>query len=77
MSLCHPVLASSKNWRRLLIQRSGLALHLIESLDPGTDEDAEELWLEEAEKRLARFDAGDTEARPANDVLSEIRNKIG
>ncbi len=58
-------------------ERARLALHLIESLDPGTDEDTEELWLEEAEKRLARFDAGDTEARPANDVLSEIRNKIG
>ncbi len=58
-------------------ERARLALHLIESLDPGTDEDAEALWLEEVEKRLARFDAGETEARPANDVIAEIRNKIG
>lgn len=26
-------------------ERARLALKLIESLDPGTDEDAEELWL--------------------------------
>ena len=58
-------------------ERARLALRLIESLDPGTDEDTEALWLEEAERRLARYDAGETEARPANDVIAEIRNKIG
>jgi len=58
-------------------ERARLALHLIESLDPGTDEDAEALWLEEAERRLARYDAGETEALPANDVISDIKNKLG
>lgn len=58
-------------------ERARLALRLIESLDPGADEDAEELWLEEAERRLARYDAGETEALPANDVIAEVRNKIG
>lgn len=58
-------------------ERARLALRLIESLDPGTDEDTELLWLEEAERRLARYEAGETEARPANDVIAEIRNKIG
>ena len=33
-------------------ERARLALSLIESLDPGSDEDAEALWLEEADKRL-------------------------
>ena len=58
-------------------ERARLALRLIESLDPGIDEDTETLWLEEAERRLARYDAGETEARPANDVIAEIRNRIG
>ncbi len=57
--------------------RARLALNLVESLDPGTDEDAEELWLDEAERRLADYDAGKTESRPVNDVISEIKSKIG
>ena len=58
-------------------ERARLALQLIESLDPGTDEDAEALWLQEAEKRLARYDAAENKALPANDMISDIRNKIG
>ena len=58
-------------------ERARLALKLIESLDPGTDEDAEELWLDEAERRLAEYDAGKTKSRPVNDVVSEIKSKLG
>ena len=58
-------------------ERARLALRLIESLDPGTDEDAEALWLEEAERRLARYDAGETEAQAASHVISDIQNKLG
>lgn len=57
-------------------ERARLALTLIESLDPGDDEDAEELWLDEAERRLREYEAGSTVARPANDVISEIRRKL-
>ena len=57
--------------------RARLALQLIESLDPGTDEDAEGLWLDEAERRLADYDAGKTESRPVDDVISEIKSKLG
>ena len=56
-------------------EKARLALKLIESLDPGTDEDAEELWLEEAERRLEDYDAGRTKSRPVNDVISEIQSK--
>lgn len=58
-------------------ERARLALKLIESLDPGTDEDAEELWLDEAEKRLAEYDAGEIESLPVNDVISEIKSRLG
>ncbi len=57
--------------------RARLALKLIASLDPGTDEDADELWLDEAERRLSDYDAGTTEARPADEVISEIEQKLG
>ena len=58
-------------------ERARLALQLIESLDPGSDEDAEALWLEEAQRRLADYDAGNTEARPVDDVIAEIEQKLG
>ena len=57
-------------------ERARLALKLIESLDPGDDEDAEKLWLDEAERRLKEYEAGNTVARPAHDVISEIRRKL-
>ncbi len=56
--------------------RARLALSLIESLDPGTDEDAEALWLDEAEKRLKAYDAGKTQSRPVNDVIVEIKSNL-
>ncbi|MCH8135145.1 MAG: addiction module protein [Proteobacteria bacterium] len=56
-------------------ERARLALKLIESLDPGEDEDAKELWLDEAQRRLADHDSRETVARPADDVLSEIEAK--
>ena len=58
-------------------ERARLALRLIESLDPGSDEDTEELWLDEAERRLSEYDAGLTEARPVDEAIAEIEKKIG
>jgi putative addiction module component (TIGR02574 family) len=57
-------------------ERARLALKLIESLDPGTDEDAEELWLDEAERRLSEYDAGKLKSRPVSDVVAEIKSRI-
>ncbi len=56
--------------------RARLAMSLIESLDPGTDEDAEALWLDEAEKRLKTYDAGKTKSRPVNEVIAEIKSGL-
>jgi putative addiction module component (TIGR02574 family) len=56
--------------------RARLALSLIESLDPGTDEDAEALWLDEAEKRLKAYDAGETQSRAVNEVVAEIKSGL-
>lgn len=57
-------------------ERAKLALKLIESLDPGQDIDAEELWLDEAERRLREYDSGKTTARSARDAISEINRKL-
>ena len=59
-----------------LKDRARLALSLIESLDPGTDEDAEALWLDEAEKRLKAYDAGKTESHRVKDVIAEIKSGL-
>lgn len=57
-------------------ERARLALKLIESLEPGRDEDVDALWLDEAERRLARYDAGATQARDAEETISEIEAQL-
>ncbi|NNC66213.1 MAG: addiction module protein [Gammaproteobacteria bacterium] len=57
-------------------ERARLALKLIESLEPGRDEDVDELWLEETERRLARYDAGGSGSQDADEALSEIEAQL-
>jgi putative addiction module component (TIGR02574 family) len=57
-------------------ERARIALKLLESLDPGKDEDVSELWLQEAERRLAAYDAGETDAQGAEEVFSEIERQL-
>jgi putative addiction module component (TIGR02574 family) len=56
--------------------RARLALALIESLDPGKDEDVDELWLDEAERRIAAYDAGETKSRNADESLLDIERQL-
>jgi len=56
--------------------RARLALRLIESLEPGRDEDVDELWLDEAERRLKKYDEGTTEAFDAKEAISEIERNL-
>ncbi len=55
--------------------RAELAAQLILSLDRGADDDAEVAWDQELARRQRRMDAGKSKSRPADDVLTEIRNK--
>jgi hypothetical protein len=57
-------------------ERARIALKLIESLDPGADEDVSELWLEEAEQRLAAYDSGEHASVGADDALAEIERRL-
>lgn len=56
--------------------RARIALKLIESLEPGKDEDVSDLWLDEAERRLAAYDAGETSARDADELLVEVEQQL-
>ena len=48
--------------------RATLAEKLLASLEEITEEEAEQLWAEEAERRLNEYRAGRAEAVPADEV---------
>jgi len=57
-------------------ERARLARRLVESLDVAEDLNAEQSWLDEAERRLADYRAGVTEARPAFDVFADVERRL-
>jgi putative addiction module component (TIGR02574 family) len=56
--------------------RARLAMDLIKSLDNQDDTDAEELWLQEAERRYREYREGNLSARPAEDVFLDAYAKL-
>ena len=58
-------------------ERALLAEHLLATLDLGCDQDAEELWLREAERRYQQYRAGNIGSKPAEQVFedADIRPK--
>lgn len=52
--------------------RARLVRRLIATLDSGEDQDAEQLWLDEAERRLAAHRRGETTAIPGDEVFGDI-----
>lgn len=56
--------------------RARLAKRLIASLDPEPEEGAEEAWAREIERRVEELRTGKVRARPAEDVLRQIRSKL-
>ncbi len=57
-------------------ERARLALRLLESLEPGSDDSVDDLWLEEAERRLQNYDKGLTDARDAEEAIAEIERQL-
>lgn len=55
--------------------RARLAERLIASLEMERDEEAEELWLQEAEQRYQAYKQGKTKARLAEDVFRDADAK--
>lgn len=56
--------------------RARLAQRLISSLDEGADANAEKLWLEEAERRLAELKSGKVVGSPAEKVVKKARSSL-
>ena len=57
-------------------EKAALARILIEELDTATDPNAEQLWLEEAQRRYEAFLRGDVEARPGDEVMQRTRDRL-
>ena len=53
--------------------RARLIADLIRSLDSGTDEDAEAIWLEVAEQRYQEYRAGKLSSKSADLVFEEAQ----
>jgi putative addiction module component (TIGR02574 family) len=74
-------MAAAKDLRREVLglsreERAGLARDLIDSLDPARDDDAEQAWLEEAERRAADVSSGETALQDWQDVRERIAKKL-
>ena len=56
--------------------RAHLAHSLIASLDIGEDVEAEELWLQEAERRYQAYRQGSLAPKPAAKVFDDARDRL-
>ena len=57
-------------------EKAALARVLIEDLDPSTDPNAEQLWIEEAQRRYDAFVAGKLTALPGEEVMRRARRRL-
>jgi putative addiction module component (TIGR02574 family) len=53
-------------------QRADIAARLLESLEPGTDPDAEAAWDQEIRERLDQLRSGRVNAVPLDEALKQI-----
>lgn len=53
--------------------RAELASQLLDSLDDLSEEESDQLWAEEAERRYAAYQSGDMEAVPADEVFARLK----
>jgi putative addiction module component (TIGR02574 family) len=55
--------------------RARLIRRLIVTLESENEGDVEQLWLDEAERRLAAYRHGETSAHPGEEVFEAILNR--
>jgi putative addiction module component (TIGR02574 family) len=58
-----------------LTARAELASRLLDSLDDLSEEETDQLWAQEAERRFAEYKAGNIEAVPAEEVFARLRSR--
>jgi putative addiction module component (TIGR02574 family) len=57
-------------------EKAALARQLIEELDMAADADAEQLWIDEAQRRYDAYLKGELEALPGDEVMTRARNRL-
>lgn len=57
-----------------LTARAELASQLLDSLEDLSEEENDQLWAEEAERRYAEYKAGNLESIPAEELFSRLRS---
>ena len=58
-----------------LTSRAELASQLLDSLEDLTEEENDQLWAEEAERRYADYKAGKVDSVAAEDVFQRLRTR--
>ena len=58
-----------------LTARAELAGQLLDSLEELTEEENDQLWAQEAERRYAEYKAGRITAAPAEGVFERLRSR--
>ena len=56
-------------------ERARLVRRLLATLENADEGDVEQEWLDEAERRLAAYRRGETNARPAEEVFEAILSR--
>ena len=56
--------------------RAEIAEHLLTSLEP-EDQRSEEAWTTEIQQRIARWESGEEQAIPAEEVFNKLYQKYG
>lgn len=56
--------------------RAELAKRLLISLEESIDEDIEQAWMDEINRRKAQVESGDVETIPGEEVLEKARNLL-
>ena len=57
-------------------QKLTLAHRLLVSAEPALSEEVEEAWDIEIRERIARYDRGETSARPAGEVFARLDKSL-
>lgn len=58
-----------------LTARAELASQLLDSLDDLSEEENDQLWAQEAERRYAEYQAGNIEAVSADELFARLRSR--
>ena len=58
-------------------ERARFALFLIQSLESTEEGDIEDAWRVEAERRLAQIESGEARLVPGNEVIANVRRRLG